>query len=127
MHSYEKQALSGAIEILSQSELPDRFEGMKLYGCLLYTSMARFLERISLSEYRDKFILKGGCLLYTSIQLCLCRLQTLGHLGKGIVDTGKVSARVCTKGCPVGHLSFQQERIFLFPSGKFHGHGIAPI
>lgn len=32
MHSYEKQALSGAIEILSQSELPDRFEGMKLYG-----------------------------------------------------------------------------------------------
>ena len=41
--------------------------------------MERFLERISLSEYRDKFILKGGmlvaamvgldarsCLLYTS-------------------------------------------------------------
>jgi len=27
----------------------------------------------------------------------------------------------------VGHLSFQQERIFLFPSGKFHGHGIAPV
>ena len=23
--------------------------------------MERFLERISLSEYRDKFILKGGC------------------------------------------------------------------
>ncbi len=32
MLTYEKQALSGAIEILSQSELPDRFEGMKLYG-----------------------------------------------------------------------------------------------
>ena len=27
----------------------------------------------------------------------------------------------------MGHLSFQQERIFLFPSGKFHGHGIAPV
>ena len=47
------------------------------------------------------------------------------HLG--IVDTGKISARVCTKGCPVGHLSFQQERILLFPSGKFHGYGIAPV
>lgn len=32
MQAYEKQALSGAIEILSQSELPDRFEGTKLYG-----------------------------------------------------------------------------------------------
>ena len=27
----------------------------------------------------------------------------------------------------MGHLAFQQERIFLFPSGKFHRHGIAPI
>ena len=27
----------------------------------------------------------------------------------------------------MGHLSFQQERIFLFPSGKFHRHGIAPV
>jgi len=27
----------------------------------------------------------------------------------------------------VGHLAFQQERIFLFPGGKFHGHGIAPV
>ena len=27
----------------------------------------------------------------------------------------------------MGHLSFQQERILLFPSGKFHGYGIAPV
>ena len=32
MLTYEKQALSGAIEILSRSELPDEFEGTKLYG-----------------------------------------------------------------------------------------------
>ena len=32
MLTYEKQALSGAIEVLSRSELPDKFEGMKLYG-----------------------------------------------------------------------------------------------
>ena len=32
MLTYEKQALSGAIEILSRSELPDKFAGMKLYG-----------------------------------------------------------------------------------------------
>ena len=32
MLAYDKQTLSGAIEILSQSELPDKFEGMKLYG-----------------------------------------------------------------------------------------------
>lgn len=30
--TYEKQALSGAIELLSKSELPDEFEGTKLYG-----------------------------------------------------------------------------------------------
>ena len=27
----------------------------------------------------------------------------------------------------MGHLSFQQERILLFPCGKFHGHGITPV
>ena len=70
---------------------------------------------------------RASLLLIEVIQLGLCRLQTLRHLGEGIVDTGKISARVCTKGCPVGHLAFQQERIFLFPSGKFHGHGIAPV
>lgn len=30
--TYEKQALAGAIEVLSRSELPDKFEGTKLYG-----------------------------------------------------------------------------------------------
>ena len=32
MLTYEKKALSGAIEVLSRSELPDEFEGTKLYG-----------------------------------------------------------------------------------------------
>ena len=32
--TYEKQALSGAIEVLLRSELPDEFEGTKLYGSL---------------------------------------------------------------------------------------------
>ena len=32
MLTYEKQALSGAIEVLSRSELPDTFAGTKLYG-----------------------------------------------------------------------------------------------
>ena len=32
MLANEKQTLSGALEILSQSELPDNFEGIKLYG-----------------------------------------------------------------------------------------------
>ena len=27
----------------------------------------------------------------------------------------------------MGHLAFQQERIFLFPSGKLHGHSKAPV
>ena len=30
--TYEKQALSGAIEVLLRSELPDEFEGTKLNG-----------------------------------------------------------------------------------------------
>ena len=80
-----------------------------------------------IKEWLSDFLLCGSLLLIEVIQLGLCRLQTLGHLGEGIVDTGKISARVCTKGCPVGHLSFQQERILLFPSGKFHGYGIAPV
>ena len=32
MLTFEKQALSGVIELLSQPELPDEFEGTKLYG-----------------------------------------------------------------------------------------------
>ncbi len=32
MLTYEKQALSGTIEVLLRSELPDEFEGTKLYG-----------------------------------------------------------------------------------------------
>ena len=32
--TYEKQALSGTIEVLLRSELPDEFEGTKLYGSL---------------------------------------------------------------------------------------------
>ena len=80
-----------------------------------------------IKEWLSDFLLCGSLLLIEVIQLGLCRLQTLGHLGESIVDTGKISARVCTKGCPVGHLSFQQERILLFPSGKFHGYGISPV
>ena len=78
-------------------------------------------------ERLSYFLLGCGLLLVKVLQLIFDRLQTLGHLGQCVVDTGKISARVCTKSCPVGHLSFQQERIFLFPSGKFHGHGIAPV
>ena len=32
MLTYEKQALAGTIEVLLRSELPDEFEGTKLYG-----------------------------------------------------------------------------------------------
>ena len=50
--------------------------------------MERFLERISLSEYRDKFILKGGMLVaarsrrYFLCQWSLdCRIARTGSLG----------------------------------------------
>ena len=36
---------------------------------MIYYMMERFLERISLSQYQDKFILKGGMLVVTSISL----------------------------------------------------------
>ena len=48
--------------------------GQTVCTCLLYTS----------------FLLCSSLLLTEAIQLCLCRLQTLGHLGEGIVDTGKI-------------------------------------
>ena len=61
------------------------------------------------------------------VQLVLHRLQPLGHLAERIVDTGEISTGVCAKRRPVGHLAFQQERIFLFPSVKLHRHSKAPI
>lgn len=70
----------------------------------------------------------GGCLLLVQVvQLGLGRLQPLGHLGKGIVDTGEIAAQVCAEDCQVGHLAFQQERIFLLSGGKFRRHGKAPV
>ena len=97
-------------------------QGIQLHQTGVFASQFFFIK-----EWLSDFLLCGSLLLIKVIQLGLCRLQTLGHLSKGIVDTSKISARVCTKGCPVGHLSFQQERILLFPSGKFHGYGIAPV
>ena len=73
------------------------------------------------------FLFGCGLLLVKVVQLVFHGFQTLRHLSQCIVDTGEVSARVCAEACPVGHLAFQQERIFLFPSGKLHGHSKAPI
>jgi hypothetical protein len=72
---------------------------------------------------------KVGCglLLVKVLQLIFDRFQTLGHLRQCVVDTGKISARVCTQGRPMGHLSFQQERIFLFPRFKFHQHSESTV
>lgn len=58
-------------------------------------------------ERLSYFLLGCGLLLVKVLQLIFDRFQTLGHLRQCVVDTGKISARVCTKGCPVGHLTFQ--------------------
>lgn len=39
--------------------------------------MERFLERISLSDYKDRFILKGGMLEERSIELWAYNLETV--------------------------------------------------
>ena len=44
--------------------------------------MERFLERISLSEYRDKFILKGGMLVAAMVGLDARSTMDLGRYCK---------------------------------------------
>ena len=70
-------------------------------------------QLLFLGEGLAHFGLGGGLLLVEIVQLVLHRLQPLGHLTECIVDAGEVSARVGAEGRPVGHLAFQQERIFL--------------
>ena len=83
-------------------------QSIQLHQTGIFASQFFFIK-----EWLSDFLLCRSLLLTEVIQLCLCRLQTLGHLSKGIVDTGKISARVCTKGCPVGHLSLSLIHIFL--------------
>lgn len=45
--------------------------------------MERFLERISLSEYRDKFILKGGMLVAVKVGMDACSTMDLDAAIKG--------------------------------------------
>lgn len=78
-------------------------------------------------ERLSYFLLGCGLLLVKVLQLIFDRFQTLGHLRQCVVDTGEISARVCTQGRPMGHLPFQQERIFLFPRLKFHRHSESPV
>lgn len=46
--------------------------------------MERFLERISLSEYKDQFILKGGILVTAMIELNARSTMDLDATVKGI-------------------------------------------
>lgn len=48
--------------------------------------MERFLERISLSEYRDKFILKGGMLVAAMVGLDARSTMDLDATIKGATD-----------------------------------------
>jgi len=70
-------------------------QSIQLHQTGVFASQFFFIK-----EWLSYFLLCRSLLLIEVIQLGLCRLQTLGHLGEGIVDTGKISARVCTKGCP---------------------------
>ena len=85
------------------------------------------LQIIFIQERLAHFLSGGGLLLVKVLQLVFDRFQTLGHLRQGVVDTGKISARVCTQGRPMGHLPFQQECIFLFPRLKFHRHSESTV
>ena len=87
----------------------------------------RSRAQTSIGERLAHFLFGGGLLLVQIVQLGLGRLQALGHLRERIVDTGQVAAWVCAEACSVGHLAFQQERIFLFPGRKLHGHSESPV
>ena len=50
--------------------------------------MERFLERISLSSYRDKFILKGGMLVAAMVGLDASRSAAGSHCRTGIPRRG---------------------------------------
>lgn len=49
----------------------------RIYTRLVLQQHKRLLERISLSEYHDKFILKGGMLVERSIEVWAYNLETV--------------------------------------------------
>lgn len=68
--------LKDLIRNLSKEKVADAQILMRNY------MMERFLERISLSEYRDKFILKGGMLVAALVGLDCPLHHGFGHHGK---------------------------------------------
>lgn len=76
--------------------------------------MERFLERISLSEYKDRFILKGGMLVATMVGLDVRATMDLDTTIKGanvnVADVEKVISRIISIPLEDG-VSFQIKRI----------------
>ena len=76
--------------------------------------MERFLERISVSEYRDKFILKGGMLVAAMIGLESCATMDIDGTVKGAnvsaEDVEKMIADIASVPMDDG-VEFQVERI----------------
>ena len=76
--------------------------------------MERFLERISLSEYKDRFILKGGMLVAAMVGLDVRATMDLDTTIKGanvnVADVEKVISRIISIPLEDG-VSFQIKRI----------------
>lgn len=76
--------------------------------------MERFLERISLSEYRDKFILKGGMLVAAMVGLDACSTMDIDATVKGanvsVVDVKNIITAIITVQIDDG-VSFRVKRI----------------
>ena len=60
---FTPEQIKGRIKSVAKQNNADARTLMRIY------MMERFLERISLSEYRDKFILKGGMLVAAMVGL----------------------------------------------------------
>ena len=80
-------------------------------GIQLYQTGGLDPQIVLKGERLSYFLLGCGLLLVKVLQLIFDRFQTLGHLRQCVVDTGKISARVCTQGRPMGHLSFHNQEL----------------
>ncbi len=79
---------------------------------------------------RERFADLGLCRIHLGMKifkLCVDILQTFGHIGKRVVDTDQIAARVLAQRDTVGHLPFESENKIL--SETLHGqrHGKAPV
>ena len=95
--------------------------------------MERFLERVSMSEYRDQFILKGGMLVSSLLGINVRATMDIDTTVKALPLTEQDINRIVSEICAIGiedGISFQITNVetimedFDYPGIRLHMVGI---